>query len=253
MNIILPSSLKRACALVALSTVFLLATECTQAAGPDIQAVLQRHYQAIGGIDKARTIQAYSISGRFVSADGGWKKHSTILVHGSKIRLEMDIQAGMKMIQACDGSSGWNIMPWSGSLDPQPMNVENVKALSSRTDIFTNDLVVYEERGTKLTMLPSEEIDGSDCFKIVATRTDGITREYYLDADSYLIVKIVTKYSVNQQDAESEVYYSNYRTVDGMLLPFAIENKGGGGMYIDHYTLNATIPDTDFTMPSKGK
>ncbi len=218
----------------------------------NLDQVLSSYYKAIGGAEKFSAVHACRVAGRFVSADGSWKKRYTVQVKDTKIKVEMDIQAGMKMVQAFDGTNGWTIMPWSGSLDPQPMNAENRQALALRVDMFRNDLIVYRETGTKLTVLPNEEIDGSDCIKILAQRADGVSKEYFLDVDSYLIVKVVTKYRLNDEDIEDEHYYSNYRTFDGMLVPFASENKGGGGMYFDSFELNPNIDDTVFTMPKKG-
>ncbi len=217
-----------------------------------LENTLSKYYQAIGGSEKFSAVQSCKITGRYVSADGGWKKRYTVFVKGSKVRVEMDIQAGMKMVQSYDGLSGWSIMPWSGSLEPQPMNAENSRALAVRNDLFRNDLIVFKETGSKLSLHGSEEIDGSDCIKIVALRPDGVSKEYFLDADSYLIVKVITKYRMNDEDVESENYYSNYRLLNGMLLPFAAEDAGGGGMYFETYEVNPAIDDAVFSMPKKG-
>ncbi len=219
---------------------------------PSLDDVLSKHYNAIGGVEKFRAVQSCLMRGLTVSSDGSWKKKYTLNMKQNRVKVEMDIQPGMKMVQAYDGTSGWSIMPWSGSLDPQPMNASNSKSMSVRTDFFRNDLVMYKVNDVKLELVGSEELDGSDCYKIIAHRSDGVTREYYLDVDSYLIVKQVTKYRINDEDEESESYYSNYRQQDGMMLPHAVEGKGGGGFYIDNYSINASIDDSIFVMPKKG-
>ena len=234
-----------------LAIIFLLSSVGTKA--QTLDDILSKYYSAIGGIETIKAANSCVVSGRIISGGGNWKRPYTITLKQGKLRAEMDIQPGLKMVQGYDGSTGWNIMPWTGSLEPQPMNADDSKNLAIMAEMLKNDLVTYKEKGTVLSYNGTEEIDGSDCFKIVAKRSDGVTREYYLDVDSYLIVKIITKYRARDEEQESDTYFSNYKKVNGVMLPCASESKNGGGFYIDTFNFNATIDDQIFSMPKKNK
>ncbi|MBL0104063.1 MAG: hypothetical protein IPP51_10135 [Bacteroidetes bacterium] len=56
-----------------------------------------------------------------------------------KVRFELEIQ-GMKMITACDGESGWKIVPFAGKTDPERMSAEEIKDSKEQADV-TGDLI----------------------------------------------------------------------------------------------------------------
>ena len=58
---------------------------------------------------------------------------------------------------------------------------------------------------------------------------------------------------VQEVETQFEMYFSNYKFVDEILVPFAIETKVNGetamNMVIDEVTYNVDIPDSMFEMP----
>lgn len=220
---------------------------------PTLNDILSKHYTAIGGAEGINKLSSYIIRGKYVNSSGTWKKNYRVFVSNQNVRSEMDIQTGMMSVQAFDGKSGWNINPWSGSLTPQPMNAQSSSMVANRSEMLRNDLITYKEKNTTLEYKGIDEIDGSDCHKIVAFRKDGIIREYYIDSDSYLIVKVVTKVTIDGEEENDEVMFSNYRKVNNVYLPFAIENEGGGGIYIDSFDNSTPIDGSIFSMPKEDK
>lgn len=205
----------------------------------------------MGTVENIAKAKSCIMSGRYVNSSGSWKKPFRMMLSGGKVRSEMDVQPGIMSVTAFDGTMAWNIQPWSGSLEPQPMNKSAQMNLALNSELLNNDLLSYKQKETRLELKDKEEIDGSDCFKIVAYRKDGVIREYYLDVDSYLIVKIVTKMTVDGEEEESTTYYSNYRKVNGVMLPFASESQWGGGFFIERYDFTTTINESLFSMPAK--
>jgi hypothetical protein len=224
-----------------------------QKATPTLNEILTKHYTAIGGAEGINKLSSYIIRGRYVNSSGTWKKNYRVFVSNQNVRSEMDIQTGMMSVQAFDGKAGWNINPWSGSLTPQPMNAQSSAMVANRSEMLRNDLITYKEKNTTLEYKGIDEIDGSDCYKISAIRKDGIIREYYLDVDSYLIVKVVTKMTIDGEEENDEIMFSNYKKVNNVYLPFAIENEGGGGVYIDSFDNSTPIDGNMFTMPKEEK
>ncbi|MBX7155475.1 MAG: hypothetical protein K1X91_11010 [Bacteriodetes bacterium] len=216
-----------------------------------VDEVLSKYYQAVGGAENFRNIQTYIIKAKSVNSSGTWKRPYSMYGKGNKVYTIMNAQAGIDAKQGFNGTSGWRVQPWSGSLDPFPMNADDSKELQLSGEQLVNDLFTYKTRNTTLEMQGKDEIDGSDCYKIMATRTDGVVVVYYLDVDSYLLVKRTVKRKESGVDTESDSYFSNYRKVNGMLLPFSIEGSWGGGLAIESYQINTPIEDSTFEMPEK--
>jgi hypothetical protein len=215
-----------------------------------LDSLLQKHRAAVGGRDACLRVTQYTVKGKYISGDGSWKKSMTMTVKGAKLRTDMIMQPGMSMVRAFDGMSGWSIVPWTGSLDPQPLNAEDSKDLASQNDLIRTDLIIGTDKGRTLSYKRTEEDDGSECHVIIAKHADGLEREFFLDGDSYLVVKVVTRYRFQDTDHESVSTYSNYKTFGGLLLPTALEGEGGGGVYVSDISLNAAIDDSVFVMPA---
>lgn len=221
----------------------------TTASAQQLNEVLSKYYAAIGGMEKWKSVAQCVVRGKTVNSSGSWKRPYTMSIKQGKVRNVMNVQPGIQYVQAFDGNGGWSINPWSSSLDAFPMNEDDAKELALQAEMFQNDLIAYKEKGTTLELMGKDDIDGSDCFKIVATRKDGVIRIYYIDVDSYLIVKVTTKRKEDGVDTESSSFYSNYRVVNGIMVPYAVEGSWGGGFQIEVYDFNASISDDSFSMP----
>ncbi|MFM8471940.1 MAG: hypothetical protein ACKOBV_00290 [Candidatus Kapaibacterium sp.] len=215
-----------------------------------LDSLLDKHRTAVGGRDAALRVSRYVVKGKYISSDGSWKKSMTMTVKGTKLRTEMVMQPGMSMVRAFDGTSGWSIVPWTGSLDPQPLNAEDSKSLASTNDIILSDLIIGNDAKRTLRYEGTEDFEGSECHRIVARHTDGLEREFFLDGDSYLVLKVTTRYRFQDTDHESTSVYGNYKRFGGLLLPTALEGEGGGGVYVSEVTMNPAIDDSVFAMPA---
>jgi hypothetical protein len=79
-------------------------------------------------------------------------------------------------------------------------------------------------------------------------------RYVYVDAESYLEVKIDAKRTVRGTEVEGESLLGDYREEGGMMMAHSIENRPKGAssgqkMTIDKVELNVDIPDSQFAMP----
>jgi len=87
------------------------------------------------------------------------------------------------------------------------------------------------------------------------TLKNGNTRSVYLDAESYLEVKMESKRMARGSEVESESYVSNYKEVEGMMMPFAVESGMKGNpmrqkIVVDKIEVNPTLQDSLFAMPA---
>src|SRR4030042_1453252 len=93
---------------------------------------------------------------------------------------------------------------------------------------FENPLVVFKEKGYPLELLGKEEMEGRLVFKLKLTKPDGREIFFYLDADSGLEVKSTLTVKIGETETLNEILYGDYKPVDGMMMPFYVENKLNG-------------------------
>jgi outer membrane lipoprotein-sorting protein len=221
----------------------------TQEMNQDV--ILDKYYHAIG-IANIKEWKTLTMTGK--STAQGMEFPVTIYMkRPDKIRVEVVIQ-GNKMIQVFDGQAGWSVVPWSGSSDPQEMTADEIKGMKEQAD-FEGALYDWKEKGHKLELLGKEDMEGSRVFVIKVTRADENVETYYIDDEEFVPIKIKSITKIQGNETESEAIPSNYKEVNGAMMPFAIENKFKGqtvsNVVIDKYEINIDVDDNLFVKPVK--
>jgi outer membrane lipoprotein-sorting protein len=216
-----------------------------------LDTILSRYYKAVG-YEKMRDWKTYVMHGK--SNNQGMEFPVTIFMkRNGKMRLEVEIQ-GNKMLQVLNGETGWSVIPWSGTTDPQDMTADEVKQFRDQAD-FEGPLYDWKAKGHKVELIGKEDMEGSSVYKIKITRENGNTETYFIESENYIPLKVasVTKYQGNE--VEGETYPGNYKEVDGVMMPFSIENKMKGvsvsAVVIDKYEVNTDVDDNLFIKPVK--
>jgi hypothetical protein len=115
-------------------------------------------------------------------------------------------------------------------------------------------LADYQAKGLEVELLGRETVDGKEAFKIQVTRKDGNVEHYYLDARSYLPVKVEVKRAAGGGEVEGETRIGGYRPAGGILWPHVIENGARGRpekqkITVEAIEVNPVIDDARFRMP----
>jgi len=75
----------------------------------------------------------------------------------------------------------------------------------------------------------------------------------YIDTQSFILIKMLRKTSINGSEVEIEIYYDDYRNIDGVLLPFKIEqrfnNQTSMVINIKDIKFNIEVDDIIFDKP----
>jgi outer membrane lipoprotein-sorting protein len=213
--------------------------------------VIARHIAARGGMEKIKAIQSVDMKvkanqqGLEFPGRLEWKRPD-------KLRLEMTIQ-GKTMVQAYDGKTAWAIMPFLGSPDPQAMSADDAKDVIEQADM-DGPIIDYKAKGNAVELVGREDVDGAPADKLKVTRKNGDVSYVYVDAESGLTVKETSKRKQQGSEVEIDSYMTNFKPVNGVLFPFAIENKVQGksiGQFtIEDVKPNVAIEDQAFAMPA---
>jgi outer membrane lipoprotein-sorting protein len=222
------------------------------AQGQTVDEVIAKNVQAHGGMDKLKSVKSIKMS-QTLKAGGFQAAVNLENKRPDKVREEFSLQ-GLTQIQAYDGKSGWTVNPFGGRRDPELMSQDDIKGLQVDADI-DGPLVEYAQKGHKAELVGHDSVEGTDCYKIKLTLKNGDIRTYFLDADSYLELKIETQTTIRGAVQEGEIYFGDYEKVDGMYFPFAIEQGQKGDpnrvqFTVNKIEINVPLEDNLFAVPA---
>jgi hypothetical protein len=217
-----------------------------------VDEVIAKNIQAHGGLDKLKSVQSLQTTAKYSQGSfrADFRQENK---RAEKVREEFIIQ-GLAQIQAYDGKTGWQISPFGGRKDPELLSQDDMKSLIVDADI-DGPLVNYKDKGHKAELVGHDSVEGTDCFKIKLSMKNGDVRYYYLDADSYLELKLEIQTTIRGALQESELYYGDYEQVGGIYYPFAVEQAQKGSASRAQITVakieqNVPLDDTHFSMPA---
>jgi len=170
-----------------------------------------------------------------------------------KFRMEYDVQ-DMTSLQVYNGQIAWGTMPWTGNASPQQLPEDRAKDLKARAD-YQGLLYNWKAKGHLAELIGTEKTDNTEVYKIKLTRKDGAIEYYFIDSQKFLLVKQLSFRKVQGKDVEVEFFYSDFRSVNGVIFSFAQKTKMGGQPYSEQeyetIELDNPIEDKIFDMPGK--
>jgi hypothetical protein len=205
--------------------IVLLAALVTQSAfAVTADELASKNVEAKGGIDKLHALQAVRLSGRMkIQGDTIELRYVALVKQPASVRYEASLQ-GLTQVQAYDGTQAWQINPFQGRKDPEKLSADDAKGLGEDAADFTGPLVDYKSKGYKLDLLGTEDIDGTECYKLRVSRPNGDSTLVYLDPDHYLEIRIVNRRIEHGIPVETVTDFGDYEQVDGVYLPFVQES-----------------------------
>jgi outer membrane lipoprotein-sorting protein len=216
-----------------------------------VDEVIAKNIQAHGGLEKVKAVKTVRLTGKF--SQGSFRAaFSQENKRPDKVREENIIQ-GLAGVQSYDGKTGWQISPFGGRKDPELMSQDDLRSLVEDADI-DGPLVDYKEKGHKAELVGHDSVEGTDCYKIKLTMKNGDVRYYYLDADSFLELKLESQTMIRGAIQETETYFGDYEQVNGLYYSFAFESAPKGSLQRTKYTVekieqNVALDDGHFSMP----
>ncbi|MFC0184045.1 outer membrane lipoprotein-sorting protein [Pseudarcicella hirudinis] len=163
---------------------------------------------------------------------------------------------GQEIITVINGETGWSIRPamMGGTGEAEDLPKDQLKMTRGQMDLG-GLLVNYKEKGSTLELAGKEKMDGGDVYKLKLTDKAGEVTNIFVSASTYYILKTAGKRTINGQDIDTEVNYSNFKQVEGLTFPFTMETASpmGGQITIETESikLNPTIDEAIFQRPAK--
>ncbi|MBS0381087.1 MAG: hypothetical protein JSR56_01530 [Proteobacteria bacterium] len=217
--------------------------------------LIAKNIAARGGADKLAAIHTLKLQGQMIFGGSFKLAYTQWLKRPGKLREEARLQ-GLAQVQAWNGHQGWSIQPFGGRRDPIPMSADEAKALAEEAD-FDGSWVDAKAKGNVVTYLGTEDVDGTNAYKLQVKLKDGNTLVVYLDPDAYLPIREIARRTVNGAPEVTQTDYGDYQQVDGVYFPFAISSGPKGStpdnrMQISIASAEANVPVADavFAFPA---
>ena len=234
--------------------VLLVAAPSLMAEDLTLDQILEKNIEARGGADAWESVKSAKIEGTMVMGGAMEMPVTMTFKRPNMIHFQMEMQ-GQKIVQAYDGTSGWQVMPMMGNPDPQKMSDEESKNVRRQSD-FEGPLYNYKEKGHQVELVGKEDVEGTEAYKIKITLKSGDVVHSYIDSEYFLEFKQV--YEINNaqtgQDMTMNTLVGDYKEAGPILLAHSMEMVAEGapqGMSIIFNTVevNVDVDDAFFTMP----
>jgi outer membrane lipoprotein-sorting protein len=224
--------------------------------GQSADEVIGKYIQAIGGQEKWKNLKSIQMEGKISSPQGDLPV-TFYQKAPNKTKFTLNFQGQEFVMAAFDGATGWFKNPMQGGNVPTKMDEEQSKELALQE--FENSFIDYKKKGHAVTLEGKEEIEGVQCYKVKLEKNkhndkEDVTEYYYIDTENH--VPIMQKYFVRSgpsKGAEMLTYLSDYQEVNGLMVPFFMEQKVNGQsvgkITIQKIELNK-LDDKVFTFPN---
>jgi hypothetical protein len=146
------------------------------------------------------------------------------LARPRKMRFELQV-AGQTALQVYDGVNGWKLRPYLNRLEVEPYTPDEMKTAALQSEL-DGPLVDYAAKGTRIESDGVEKVEGRDTYKLKLTLKSGDVTHVWVDAQTFLETKIEGQ--PRRLDGiyhPVEVYYRDYRNVNGLEIPFVLETR----------------------------
>jgi hypothetical protein len=210
--------------------------------------IVDQYVKAAGGGRALAKIQTLTLEGSFTSDDG--KTGTYTLDTKLPNRYYSELLVGEKiLIEAYNGKSAWhqNAAGELGTLvGPEGMQLE------AAAQYYNSRLVNPRKSKIALTFAGHAQVRGRDALQIEITTATGVKRQIFFDSQTHLIVKETATVG----GVDEEIFYDDYRTIDGVKLAHKIELHRESvkyGIDVTRTVINGTVGERVFDFPIKSQ
>jgi len=215
----------------------------------DAYKVVNQYIKAAGGAKALSKIQTLSIEGRFSSGPDGKAGTFTFDTKLPNRYYSELVAADKSWIEAYNGKSAWHE---NGAGEVATFLGQDSAQLEAVGQYYNVRLLNLKKNKLTLSLAGQAQVLGKDAWQIEVTAANGVKRQVYFDAATHLIAE--EKATIG--GVEEALLYGDYRSVDGVKLPYRIELRRGDDTYqiaVTRAEVNAAVGDRVFDFPAKSQ
>jgi hypothetical protein len=241
---------------LAITSVQSAAAAALPAARLSVDQIVDRNLAARGGAAAWRAVKTLTIAG---DLDAGGKPNHTLPYvleekRPRKSRLEI-VFKNQTSLQLYDGSQGWKVRPFLNRTEVEAYTPAEMKSAAAEQDL-DGPLVDYVAKGTQISFVGIEPVEGHPAYKLKLTLQNGGKRNLWIDAGSFLELKMDgDPRKLDGKMHNVAVYFRDYKVEHGLTLPHLQETIVEGTkappykMTITRVAVNENLDDSLFRKP----
>ncbi|WP_462249912.1 LolA-like protein [Ferruginibacter sp.] len=190
-----------------------------------VDEIIDKNITAMGGKEKLASLKSVKMEGN-LSVMGNDVALAITTSHGVGMRADISVM-GTENYQIVTPAKGTVFMPVQGMSEPTPMSDDQLKSATGQLDL-QGALFNYKEKGSTVTLVGKETVDGEECYNIKLTNKMGTVTNYFISTKTNFKIKSTGKRMVNGEETEVANTYSNYKqNADGYWFPYSTTNAQG--------------------------
>lgn len=225
---------------------------------PEAEAILKKYVDVLGGaaaFEKVKSKVTETITS--IPAKKREIKTTTYMQRPDKVYAASEIVVFGKTWVSESGKNGdvvWESYPRKQRV---LSGLEKERRLMDYA--FDGVLLDWKKYFKSAKVLGVEDVDGKSCYKVALTPMDGQGEDmlYFFDKDSSLVVKVIRDAIFNDEKTKVQLYLSDYKKVDDVMVPYTTKRTAEGEddiiITINSIKSNVDIPADKFNLPEKIK
>jgi hypothetical protein len=214
----------------------------------DAGKIVDQYIKAEGGSKTLSKINTLTVEGTFANT-ANEKDGTYTLITKLPNRYYSELVDDYRIsIEAYNGKSAWH--QHAGELGTL-VGPEGAQ-LEAAGQYYNSRLVNAKKNKLGLAFIGHAQVRGKDTLQVEVTTSSGLKREIFFDPQTHLMVKEAATIG----GVDEQILYEDYRTQDGMKLPFKIELRRGNDAYnvaVTRAVVNGTVGERVFDFPKKSQ
>jgi hypothetical protein len=226
----------------------LLAGLASGASGEDVAKIVDQYVKAAGGTKNIARIQTLTIEGKLTASNDRAGTFTFDTRQPNRYYSEL-VLGDKSWIEAYSGKSAWH---QNGAEEIATFLGEESEQLESAAQYYNTRLLNFKKNKLALALIGHAQVRGKDTWQIEVTAQSGTKRQVYIDTATHLIAEE----NAMVGGVEETMFYGDYRTVNGVKLPYEIELRRGSDVYqirVTRAEINGALPEHVFDFPKKSQ
>lgn len=217
-------------------------------AAPTVDQIIDLYIAAMGGRATSGKITSRVSLGKIEVPS--MNLSGTVMIHEKAPNklLQVVVINGNAFRQGFDGTNAWTDDPADGLRVLSGIQLAEAK----RDADFFHPLHLHTIY-PNMTLAGKEKVGNHDAYVVQGTAAgENEPDKMYFDVDSGMAVRLVSHRHTPDGEANVQEDFSDYRRVDGLEIPFTIEQTGGSAEFTIHVTEihhGVNLDDSEFVQP----
>jgi hypothetical protein len=214
----------------------------------DAAKIVDQYIKAEGGSKVLARLNTLTLEGTFANSANEKAGTYTLITKQSNRYYSELVDGDRTSIEAYNGKSAWhqNAGELATLVGPEGAQLE------AAGQYYNSRLVNAKKNKLGIALIGHAQVRGKDTLQIEVTTSAGLKREIFFDPQTHLIVKEAAPIG----GIDEQILYDDYRTQNGVKLPFKIELHRGSDVYditVTRTVVNGTVGERVFDFPKKSQ